>query len=143
MFRLFVLGRPHVLFCGGQVGCTAVFLAVQLESVVPFPVSIPQRHCLSPGFGIASTFRRILSGTRCACQLSNTQVLSSAISSLRAWPARGPDCAPVPPAKANCPLGYPPLSPLALVSRDHPARFVMLPSGPVSRESTFRVYHSL
>src|ERR1022692_2311996 len=61
MLRLLVLSRPRVLFCGGQVGRSAVFLAVQLEAVVPFPVAIPQRHCLSPGFGIASIFQRAVS----------------------------------------------------------------------------------
>src|ERR1017187_2795993 len=42
VFRLLVLSDPHVLFCGGQVGCSAVFLAVQFEAVVPYSVTIPQ-----------------------------------------------------------------------------------------------------
>src|SRR5205807_2290347 len=64
MFRLHFESLRHVLFCGGQVGCSAVLLAVQLEAVMPYSAAIPQCHSSPPELGPSSTFQRGPSDTK-------------------------------------------------------------------------------
>src|SRR5437899_12441258 len=105
MIRFDVLRLGRVLFCGDQVGRSAVLLSVQLEAVVPYPSAIPQWHSSSPEFGPASSVQHGPSDTKRACPPSSTLAPSPAISSRQALPVRGRDYAPALPEKANSPSG--------------------------------------
>src|ERR1700694_4550467 len=108
VIRFDCLRLAHVLFCGDQVGCSAVLFAVQLEPVVPYSAAIPQCHSSSPAVGPASISQRGPWDTKCAYQSSGRLALSPVSSNPQAWLVRGPNSAPAPREKATLPSGLSP-----------------------------------
>src|SRR6266705_5857961 len=102
MFRLHLLRIPHVLFCGGQAGASAVLPAVQFEAVVPHVPAIPQRHDQSPVVSLRATSLRHPSDTKPACPLLSRPAPSAESASPQAWRLLGRDFRPTPGGSSDC-----------------------------------------